>query len=599
MTKNVTKKKLKNGFLLMFFFLFIGLNLKAQNKEPTIKGIVKDKKGEVIIGASVILNGPEKKIKTSYTNKYGVFTFPDVPPGKYAITVKYIGFEQKKIEVEISPGGTFSSAVILTESVSGLEEVKISTGIVQRKKNGFTGATATFTGEQLKSIGNQNIIQSLKTLDPSFIQIQNNLAGSNPNVLPKIEIRGKTSIGSTTLQDQFASDPNQPLFILDGFETTLTRIVSIDMNRIASVTILKDAASTALYGSKASNGVVVIETKKPKPGELQLNYTTDLSVELPDLSGYNMMNAEEKLQFEKLAGRYTVSFPDAYLQQQQDAMYAKRLTEVKKGVNSYWLNEPLQTGFSQRHFIYASGGDEAIRYGVGASYKTNKAAMKGSGRDEWGTNIDLSYRKGKFNISNTTEINGYKTTESPYGSFSTYVKANPYYRKLGTDVRYLEQTYDIINLGQNYDVTNPLYNAALNSYNGSKNFAIQNALQVKVNIADNLLAQVAFQIQKGITTGQQFISPLNTSFDSANAFEKGSYANNRTDNFDYNGYAMLSYGKVFNEKHALTTDLRAEIRDDDNENRSYTAVGFPNASNGNPSFAYSYQPNSRPSSLKS
>ncbi|QNR84758.1 SusC/RagA family TonB-linked outer membrane protein [Pedobacter riviphilus] len=599
MIKYVTKKKLKNVFLLMFFFILTGLNLQAQNKEPTIRGIVKDKKGVVVASASVVLYTTEKRIKTSYTDKNGVFIFPDIPPGKYVIMIKHVGFKYKEIDVEIIPGGTFSSVIELTESVKDLDEVKISTGIVQRSKNGFTGATATFTGEQLKSIGNQNIIQSLKTLDPSFIQIQNNLAGSNPNVLPKIEIRGKTSIGSTTLQDQFASDPNQPLFILDGFETSLTRIVSIDMNRIASVTILKDAASTALYGSKASNGVVVIETKKPKPGELQLNYTTDLSVELPDLSGYNMMNAEEKLQFEKLAGRYTLSFPNAYLQQDLDAMYANRLKEVKRGVNSYWLSEPLQTGFSQRHFLYASGGAEAIKYGVGASYKTNKATMKGSGRDEWGANIDLSYRKGKFNISNTTEINGYKTTESPYGSFSTYVKANPYYRKLGTDLRFLEQTYNIIQLDKNYDVTNPLYNAALNSYDGSKNFAIQNAFQVKVNLTDNLLAQVAFQIQKGITTGQTFISPLNTIFDSTNAFEKGSYTNNRSDNFNYNGYLMLSYGKVFKEKHALTTDLRAEIREDNNQYGSYTAVGFPNASNGNPSFAYSYQPNSRPSSVKS
>ena len=128
----------------------------------------------------------------------------------------------------------------------------VVTGIYQRKKESFTGSSTTFKGEELKSVGSQNVLQSLRTLDPSFKIMENNQFGSNPNQMPDIEIRGKSSV--VGLKEEYGTDPNQPLFILDGFETTLETVMNLNMNRVASVTILKDAASTAIYGSKASNG---------------------------------------------------------------------------------------------------------------------------------------------------------------------------------------------------------------------------------------------------------------------------------------------------------------------------------------------------------
>lgn len=165
-----------------------------------------------------------------------------------------------------------------------LQEIKdvVVTGIYQRKKESFTGSSTTFKGEELKSVGSQNVLQSLRTLDPSFKIMENNQFGSNPNQMPDIEIRGKSSV--VGLKEEYGTDPNQPLFILDGFETTLETVMNLNMNRVASVTILKDAASTAIYGSKASNGVVVIETKTPEKGRLQLSYKGDFGVDIADLS---------------------------------------------------------------------------------------------------------------------------------------------------------------------------------------------------------------------------------------------------------------------------------------------------------------------------
>ena len=95
-----------------------------------------------------------------------------------------------------------------------------------------------------------------------------------------IEIRGKTSI--VGLKTEFENDPNQPLFILDGVETTLETIVNLSMDRVASVTILKDAASTAIYGSKAANGVIVVETIQPRSGQLRLSYNGNYKIQFAD-----------------------------------------------------------------------------------------------------------------------------------------------------------------------------------------------------------------------------------------------------------------------------------------------------------------------------
>src|SRR5690606_28353769 len=110
------------------------------------------------------------------------------------------------------------------------EEV-VATGMMSFKKETFSGASNRYTQEDLKQVANTNVIQAMKSLDPSFLVMENNLSGANPNVLPNIELRGTTSITSENLRDEFTNDPNQPLFILDGFETSLRSILDLDMNR--------------------------------------------------------------------------------------------------------------------------------------------------------------------------------------------------------------------------------------------------------------------------------------------------------------------------------------------------------------------------------
>ena len=127
-----------------------------------------------------------------------------------------------------------------------------------------------------------------------------------------------------------------PTFIMDGFEVSVEKLYDLDINRIESITLLKDAAATAIYGSRAANGVVVITTVAPQPGEVLITYNYNLEVQLPDLRDYNLMNAREKLEAEKEAGLFDENVWGI-------RYYNEKLRLLEKGVETDWLYKPLRT----------------------------------------------------------------------------------------------------------------------------------------------------------------------------------------------------------------------------------------------------------------
>lgn len=582
--------------------LYLIIPLKKAAQEYTlVQGQVTDKLGGPLPGVTVRVK--DEPIGTS-TDVEGRFKIK--VPEESILTFSYIGFKT----LELDPDGQEQLTIQLEEEVSELDEV-VLIGIVERKKESFTGATNTITAEEIKTIGNQNVLESIKTLDPSFVIADNTLQGSNPNVLPNIEIRGKTSASTATVRDEFTGDPNQPLFVLDGFETDLRTIVDLDMNRVASITILKDASSTALYGSRAANGVVVVETIRPKAEKLNVTYTNDFQIETPDLSVYNLMNAEEKLEFERLSGRF--DFYDQYspiFQEEQDSVYNQLLAEVKRGVDTYWLSEPVKTAYSQRHSVYINGGSEqGFRIGAGVSYRQGEGVMKGSFRNTWQGNLDVTYRNKGLNISNQLFLNGVHSEESPYESFRLYAQANPYFRKyneFGGVNKYLDNNPTVAGLTQFYNVNganvqfrvvNPLYNATLpNRYDNTDVLKIQNNLRFTYDFSNALRLQAGLQLVKSTSTREAFLPPEHSSFDGLGYELRGTYNNNESDEFSYRGNLMLTYARVFNNLHSLTVNARAEVEESEFASYGTRVVGFPSGTNGNPGFSFGYPSNGGPSS---
>ena len=430
-------------------------------KSRTIKGIVRDKTtGDPLPGATVKIKGTSVGTATNMEGKFEL----TVADNFIALEVSFIGYGT----VEVTVGKREQLEVLLEAESSKMDEVVV-TGVYTRKKESFTGSSQTYKAEELKSVGNQNLIQSLKVLDPAFAVLESNEFGSDPNRLPDLEIRGKSSI--VGLKEQFGEDPNQPLFILDGFETTLRTIMDLSMDRIASVTILKDAASTAIYGAKAANGVVVVETKVPQGGRLRLSYNGSFEISFADLTDYNLMNAAEKLEFERLAGNFKSNIADN--QELKEVRYNKLLGNVLRGVDTYWLSEPIRTGFNQRHNLYVEGGNEQFRYGFGGSYNKIQGVMKSSTRDIFSGNLDLLYRVGKLTFSNKLSVDVTKH-DNPVVPFSEYAHANPYYPKRTADgavEKWLEYKEDEMSATDASEIVgNPLWNAALNSYDKSEMF---------------------------------------------------------------------------------------------------------------------------------
>ena len=554
--------------------------VSAQTAEVTLKGKVIDAAdGYPIIGASVVVDGTKLGAITDVDGNFEL----KIPKKKCDIVISCIGYEDEVMVYTLNNASSFGR-IVMSANAEQLADVVV-TGVYERRKESFTGSSATFRTDELKAVGSSNVLQSLKTLDPSFKMMESTQFGSNPNMMPDIEIRGKSSV--VGLKEEYGTDPNQPLFILDGFETTLETIMNLNMNRIASVTLLKDAASTAIYGSKASNGVVVVETKAPARGRLQLSYKGDFGLSLADLSDYNLMNAREKLEFETLAGVYKDNSGNPLAQIRLDGLRNERLKEIERGVDTYWLSEPIRPGFTHKHNIYAEGGEDKIRYGIGLSLGNVAGVMKDSDRRTLEGNVDLIYRTGKFQFSNKLSIN-WLNVSNPTVSFAEYAYANPYYRKynaLGGVDRYLYYPEEGVD---DYPVANPLWNQHLNSWDRATGFGFTNNFIFEWFITEGLRFRAKFGLTKQDDDEQSRFSPLDTQFDGVGETEKGLFSHTQISEMVYEGDAAITFGKLFAKKHMVNAVGGFNFSSNGRKVYGYSANGFTDDQFDAPSFANGY-----------
>ena len=555
---------------------------EALQEKTEIKGMVRDEGGRPLPGVTVLIKGT---MQGTVTSSEGLFTLTtDVK--EPVVVFSFIGMDA----VEINYAGETTLQVVMKESKVQLEDVVV-TGIYTRRKESFTGSASTYTATELKNMGSRNVLQSLKTLDPSFAILENNQYGSDPNRLPNMEIRGKSSM--LGVRDELDADPNQPLFILDGFESTLATINDLDINRIASITILKDAASTAIYGSKAANGVVVVETVKPEAGELQVSYNGNINISIPDLSSYYLMNSREKLEFERLAGRY----PDASAgingstfnrNIALNEIYQTKLRNIKSGVNTYWLAEPLRVGVNQKHALYMMGGEGNFLFGLGGSYNGTTGVMKKSDRNVFSGNIDLIYRISTFQFSNKFSINT-TSMKNPIVSFQEYAVTNPYYKKYndegGIDKWLENNTYFI--------ASNPLWNDRLNSRNEGKNFGLNNYFVAEwiPNQEWRVRARVGITYENNDT--EVFYSREDTRYENITSTKRGEFfATNQRRN-QYEGEFSVTYAKLIN-KHRINLVAGGNLFNNTVLTQGYSVEGFPEGDFTYPSFSNGYPENGIP-----
>ena len=575
----------------LFMILLLGFPLltRAGTVDSTrvasreVRGKVVDEKKLPIPGVSVRLGGTSMGTATDVDGKFKLL----IPADTATLVVSFIGMKTEIVKIPRLKAGVEQKelTIVLREEDVKLEDVVV-TGIFTRKKESFTGSASTYSAAELKTMGTQNVLQGLKTLDPAFAILEDNQFGSDPNRLPNMEIRGKSSM--LGLRDELDADPNQPLFILDGFESTLAAINDLDINRVASITILKDAASTAIYGSKAANGVIVVETVKPEAGKLQVSYNGNMNISMPDLSSYNLMNSREKLEFERLAGRYDPASWSTTSEVKLNELYNEKLKVIESGVDTYWLAEPLRVGVNQKHSLYVQGGEGNFLFGLGAGYNGISGVMEKSDRSVLSGNIDLIYRMSKFQFSNKFSLTS-TDYKNPIVAFYEYAEANPYYKKYnddGTVDKWLENN-------DYFKASNPLWNAKQNSRDEGKNLALSNYFMAEYFPTTEWRVRARLGLTYGNDDTEKFYSRNDTRYEDVETIKKGEYRSTNTRKNQVEAELSVTYAKVLG-KHRINLVAGGNLSSDKSLTQGYSALGFPEGDFSYPSFSNGYPENGTP-----
>ena len=377
----------------------------------TVQGKVVDDSGVGLPGVTVLVKGTQMGTITDVDGNYSL----DVPDGFTVLVFSFIGFASQ----EVSIIGRNTIDITMLEEATALNEVVV-TGYFLAKKEGYTGTAKTVEGIELMDMGGASLLDNLSLVAPQVLTVQNNALGSNPNAIPEIRIRGESVLGTNLSQSSLLGDPNLPLFILDNFPVDVQRVIDLDQTRIESVSVLIDASATAIYGSRAANGVIIIKTKQPEAGKLQTSYNFQLDVDIVDLGSYDLLSGPELFELQSRLGMRRQVLTAGYETREIERLLAA-------GVDTDWLAQPVQNAIGQRHNINLQGGTDEIRYSIGGNYTNRPGVMKGSKRNTYGAIVSLTYNPTKrLTFRNSIETNFNEASASPFGSFDYYARIPGY-----------------------------------------------------------------------------------------------------------------------------------------------------------------------------
>ena len=420
--KNKTNLKYRrSAWQRLFFFALLAVSSTIAMAQGKVTGKIVDAAGEPVIGASVVVKGTNVG---TVTDVNGSFALASVPK-EATLVVSYVGYRTQTIAV----GGKSAFDVTLEEDKQLLDEVVVVGYGVQRKSD-VTGA--------LTRVGEKEL--NAKPVSNAFEALQGKAAGvditssERPGTVGSIKIRGTRSLNASSA----------PLYVVDGVPLQAGGIETLNPRDIVSIDILKDASSTAIYGSRGANGVVLVTTKRGQEGKMQLSYSGSFTFEkIVDKSP--AMNASDYITWRRWA--YYNSAPDKYTPgdqptQEQDKSFFSgdevALANVMKGweggswdgskvTDTDWTDFVTQTGVTQEHTLSARGGSKNVSGFVSFGYLKNKGTQKGQQYDRYnftasadvqatpwfkaGGSINASYAKQEYGYSRTGQSSGSGPTD--------------------------------------------------------------------------------------------------------------------------------------------------------------------------------------------
>jgi len=593
----------------------------------TVSGVVLDPDGLPLPGASVYVDKSSIGVETgtpgviqnsaigTTTNVKGEFTL-QVPEGTQNLRVSFLGFNSTLVSIQ----NKTNVRVVLSSNDNNLQEVTVNgyTSISKRKN---TTAVAVVDFEKIRQVGVSGIDQML---EGQVAGVAVTTLNGGPSAAPRIRIRGTVSLNGS--QD--------PLWVLDGIPLEGTNlpnvydkdnidelrnlpIAGLNPDDIADITILKDAAATAIYGARAANGVIVVTTKKGKQGPVAVSFNANTFItDRPDLSKLNLMNSNEKVDFELgLAGRTDLDYrlnqgsvsrilnQNNELENYQNNGFGALSPATQQAINDLrnnntnWGNELYQTSINQQYGLSFSGGNDQATYYLSSGYYNEKGATKGTGLERYNVTLRTDYKLsdkltlGAALFGSQTNRKSYLIDTDAFTNPANYSrKVNPYQLARDAAGNYVYDP-DIFgaNQGEVYIPFNMLEERENTRYE-LNNKSLKGLVDLKYDIYKDLKFRSELGIQIEETGVERFGSPesyfvrkfregtryYNSATKKNEYFlpEGGIIQNQETSFFQYNWKNIVEYSKVIAEKHEIEALVGTELRRNNNTDLTTRGFGF-------------------------
>ncbi|MEN8118842.1 MAG: SusC/RagA family TonB-linked outer membrane protein [Bacteroidota bacterium] len=477
-------------------------NTQQPNQKRTIRGYVYDEQGKPL--PFVNIWSKEYKFGTS-SNDVGYFII-EVPKDADILVLSFIGYKKQEVKIK----NKFLLKITLYEETTMLDDV-VAVGYQIVERRDLVGATTVVKMKDIRNIAVNTIDEMLQGQVAGMIITR---PSGRVTSSPKIKIRGTSTILGNTEPLWVVDGIIQPDFVdldisseLGDLENIIGNQVSwLNPDDIESVTVLKDASATAVYGSKASNGVVIVTTKRGKKGEMSINYSSNFSFRsAPNYGMYNMMNSQERIDISKdafnegvlyrvvpLKQPYTYEgLMRMYLDKDITMDYFKEQLTYLETVNTNWFEELTQNSLSQSHNLSLSGGSKTVKYISSFSFANDQgveigdAAKRITGRLR--VDIDPSEKlKVSFNVAGSSNNNsGFGIGVNPRTYALNTSRAIPFYEQNGDQVYYQERSYYRYNGNtQEYGLGYNIINERDNGYSTAQSVRLNTSLNLRWQISD-------------------------------------------------------------------------------------------------------------------
>lgn len=562
------------GYKIEEGHIIISPRLKKEDPKNMViyTGVVKDSKGETLPGVTILLKGTTKGVTTNADGEFEI----SIPEAKDNVLVfSFMGMKTREIVLK----DTKPLQVTLEDDVTEMDEVVVN-GLFTQNRNSYTGSVTTIKSEEIMRVSQTNLIQALAVLTPGMRILENNEQGANPNYVPEIIIRGTSSISASEQQGL-----NRPLIMLDGVEITLEQLYDLDMFDIDRVDVLKDASATAIYGDKASNGVIVVTRKRVTDSKLKLRYNFVPNVQFPDMSSFNFCNAAQKLELERMYGLYSSTIG------QYDEDYYAKLERVNAGVNTDWVSKPLRNSWSFNNSLNLSGRGGGLDYSVTLRFDDARGVMKGDYRQKYGIAFYFSYRlENRLTLSFRSDWGKTDAKTSPYGDFSDFAVLNPYDTPKDENGNWNERL--------SWDKRNPLYDATTNSFEKRMSKSFSNSLIFRLDVIKGLYVTGTFNFSWSDAHNEKFDSPESSTWIGVSDPEqRGSYNVDGSNGSSWDLQTTASYNLGLNQDGSslLTLNVGGTLGKNKSNGFMFSGVGFLKPDLNDISFAARYPEGGSPS----